>query len=192
VSIASPAICASVQQRLVRYCRHAIACTCVALAFCGTVDAAELWGTVVRVSDGDTVIVLDQQRVQHRIRLAGIDAPEKRQPYGAKAREHLAMLLQGKAVVVLWQKRDRYRRLIGRVLPAECPHPGCRRGTDAGLAQISSGLAWHYKIYAREQEPQLRRLYSLAEREAREARLGMWQQPEPTPPWQFRRARMHS
>jgi endonuclease YncB( thermonuclease family) len=148
-----------------------------------------LAGKVVGVSDGDTIVVLDAAHNEHRIRLAGIDAPEKRQAYGDSARRHLAALVHGRPVVVEWRKRDRYGRLVGRVLPAQCAYQACSADMDAGFAQIKSGLAWHYKDYAREQAPDLRRLYASAEEAARAARVGIWQQDEPTPPWQFRRRR---
>ena len=78
--------------------------------------AGTLIGKVVGVSDGDTIIVLDQQKKQHKIRLAAIDAPEGRQPYGKRSEQHLSELLYRKDVEVEWKKHDRYGRIVGKVL----------------------------------------------------------------------------
>ncbi len=83
--------------------------------------AEELSGRIVRVADGDTITVLDAARVQHRIRLAGIDAPERGQSYGARAKDHMSSLVGGHQVVVAWQKRDRYGRIVGKVMLATWP-----------------------------------------------------------------------
>src|SRR5262245_40411461 len=96
-------------------------------------SAAELHGRVVAVSDGDTITVVDAAHALHKVRLAGIDAPEKNQPYGGEARRHLATLVFGKPVVVSWHKRDRYRRLVGLValtVPGACGRPDCARVED--------------------------------------------------------------
>jgi endonuclease YncB( thermonuclease family) len=151
--------------------------------------AAELHGRVVGVSDGDTLTVVDAARALHKVRLAGIDAPEKKQPYGVEARRHLAALVFGKAVVVSWHKRDRYGRLVGRVglaVPGACGRPDCPRVEDVGLAQVESGLAWHYRQYQNEQSPEDRRRYALAEQEARAKREGLWRDAHPMPPWEYR------
>lgn len=96
--------------------------------------AAELPGTVVGVHDGDTVTVLDATRRQHKIRLSGIDAPELGQAFGRVSRQHLADQVAGRAVVIEWIKRDKYQRLVGKVL---------LNGRDINITQIEAGLAWH-------------------------------------------------
>lgn len=90
---------------------------------------------VVGVTDGDTIAVLDGSTAQHKIRLAGIDAPEKKQAYGEVSKQSLARVLFGKQVIVEWHKRHR-GRLVGTV-PVD--------GSDAGLHQLQHGLAWHSK-----------------------------------------------
>ena len=135
-------------------------------------------GRVVGIADGDTVTVLDASRSQHRIRLQGIDAPESRQAFGARSKQHLSDLVFDKEVSVEWEKRDRYGRVLGKVLVG---------GSDTCLAQVRAGMAWHYKYYENEQSPEDRRLYAEAEREARAAGRGLWADPDPTPPWDFRR-----
>ncbi len=78
--------------------------------------ADSLTGKVVKITDGDTLYVLDANSQQHKIRLAGIDAPERKQAYGLASRKHLASIVAGKQVTVEYQKRDRYGRIVGKVL----------------------------------------------------------------------------
>ena len=132
------------------------------------------------VSDGDTVTVLDTEDVQHKIRLAGIDAPEKSQPFGQRSKESLSELVFSKAVTVETGKNDRYGREVGKVLV------GC---VDANLAQVRKGFAWHYRAYAREQTVNDRRLYVDAEIVAKDARMGLWRDSDPVAPWVFRKAK---
>lgn len=154
--------------------------TWLALANLGLAWADELQGRVVKVADGDTITVLDDRRQQHVIRLGGIDAPEKSQPYGQKSKAHLSHAVFGQTVTVTFDKRDRYGRIVGKVLI---------RGEDANLRQLQAGWAWHYKQYQREQAPEDRGVYDAAERAARESRVGLWQGQGPTspePPWDYR------
>jgi endonuclease YncB( thermonuclease family) len=152
-----------------------------------TAHAAELSGTVVAVADGDTLTLLDASHQQHRIRLSGIDAPERRQAYGERSKQHLAGIVFHKPARVVWDKRDRYGRIVGQVFAAECGHAGCAHTVDAGLEQIRAGLAWHYKQYQRDQPPSERARYAALEVEARTRRDGLWKDAEPVPPWDFRR-----
>jgi endonuclease YncB( thermonuclease family) len=142
-----------------------------------TCHATTIEGRVVGVADGDTVTVLDADKVQHKIRLSGIDAPEKKQPFGNRSKESLSDLVFDKAVTVETDKRDRYQREVGKVLVD---------GVDANLEQVKRGMAWHYKAYEREQSAIDRKAYSDAEIEAKGARLGLWAGLEPMPPWDFR------
>jgi len=139
--------------------------------------ASTMTGLVVGIADGDTLTLLDAERVQHKIRLAGVDAPEKRQAFGDRSKQSLAALVFRKHVVVEWNKHDRYGRVIGRVLIGD---------EDVCLAQVRVGMAWHYKAYEREQSPADRERYAQAELEARASKRGLWRDPAPTPPWVFR------
>ena len=143
-------------------------------------QAGTLTGRVVRISDGDTLVVLDSSNAQHKIRLTGIDAPERGQAFGTKSKEHLSDSIAGKFVVVEYSKRDRYQRILGKVLLSD---------QDMNLEQIKAGLAWHYKKYQKEQAPADRELYSEAEIEAREAKRGLWYDPHPVPPWEHRKSK---
>jgi endonuclease YncB( thermonuclease family) len=152
-----------------------------------------LQGRVVRIADGDTLTVLTANQTQVKVRLAGIDAPEKAQPFGERSRQNLARLVAGKAVEVRWHKRDRYGRVVGQVWvvspDARCRGGGCPKTLDAGLAQVTVGLAWHYKQYAREQSEEDRGRYAFAEVEARARRAGLWRDPAPVAPWDWRKGR---
>lgn len=134
-------------------------------------------GRVVAVADGDTVTVLDSTNTQHKVRLAGIDAPEKKQPYGQVSKQYLASLVFDKTVTIETTKRDRYQREVGKVIV---------NGRDANLKQLESGLAWHYKKYADEQPVADRQSYAAAEVSAQQRRQGLWQDANPVPPWDFR------
>lgn len=147
------------------------------IAFATQAGAAELTGRVVSIADGDTITVLDADHAQHIVRLAGIDAPEKRQAFGNVSRQHLAGLVFQHDVIVEWKKRDRYGRLVGVVRVD---------GHDANLAQVQAGLAWHYKAYEREQSTADRQSYADAESAARNAREGLWRDLAPLAPWEFR------
>jgi endonuclease YncB( thermonuclease family) len=149
--------------------------------------AETLLGRVVGVADGDTITVLDADRQQHKIRLQGIDAPEKAQPFGERSKQNLSRMVFGKDVRVEWEKRDKYKRIVGKVWvqPESCPT--CPMTLDAGHAQITVGLAWWYRKYAGEQSPQDRSAYEFSEQEARERRVGLWADPDPVPPWEWRR-----
>lgn len=137
-------------------------------------------GRVVALSDGDTITVLDARNVQYKVRLSGIDAPERKQPFGAKSKDNLAKLVYGKDVTVEWHKVDRYKRIVGRVSV---------NGVDANLEQVRAGLAWHYKQYQVEQTARDRIAYAKAEMDARSLRRGLWVDSHPVPPWDYRRSR---
>lgn len=141
-------------------------------------SADTITGRVVNVHDGDTLTVLDESHTQHKIRLAGIDAPELGQAYGRASRDYLAKEVAGKTVSIEWNKHDKYGRTVGKVL---------LDGKDECLEQVMAGFAWHYKKYEREQTPEDRRIYSAAEQDAREAKRGLWQDREPLPPWEWRK-----
>ncbi len=123
------------------------------------------------IADGDTLTALDAAKVQHKVRLAGIDAPERGQPFGNVARDRLATLAMGKAVAVIGGKRDKYGRTLARVEI---------EGQDAGHRLVSEGLAWHYVRYSDDAR------LAAAEREARAARRGLWRDPAPVAPWEWR------
>ena len=152
----------------------------ILLFFTHTILQADtLTGRVVRVTDGDTIVILDSADVQHKIRLQGIDAPERGQAFSTKSKEHLSDSVAGMIVVVKYSKRDGYQRILGKVLLDE---------EDMNLEQVKAGLAWHYKHYQKEQTPADRVKYSDTEREARMEKRGLWHDANPVPPWDYRKA----
>ena len=154
------------------------AATTLVLCLVLQAQAETLLGKVIHVQDGDSITVLDEAHTQHKIRLSGIDAPERRQAFGNVSKESLAEQVAGQSVAVEWDKVDRYGRKVGKVLLG---------GLDSNLVQVKRGLAWHYKKYEREQSPADRQSYAVAEAEARAAKLGLWRDAAPLPPWHFRR-----
>ena len=124
---------------------------------------------------------MDSQKKQHKIRIAGIDAPEKRQAHGERLRQHLAALAFQKSATLDCYKVDRYKRQVCRVWAD-------RQGI--GVAQVRAGLAWRFKRYEREHTPEERVAYSRAENEARLSQLGLWADHEPVPPWDWRAKRI--
>lgn len=156
----------------------ALTFTALALAGAASAAASTLTGRVVGISDGDTVTVLDASKRTHKIRLLGIDSPEKKQPFGERAKQSLSDLVFDRQVSVEGGKQDRYGRSLGKIM---------LDGQDINLEQIRRGMAWHYKQYARDQSPQDRVAYAEAEAAARSKRVGLWQDANPVPPWSFRR-----
>jgi endonuclease YncB( thermonuclease family) len=148
---------------------------------------ADFIGKVVAVTDGDTIKVLDDKRLQYKVRLTGIDAPEKAQPFGNASRKHLASLVAGKEVLVETVKSDRYGRVLGKiwVKPGDCTD--CGKTLDVNHAQILAGMAWWYQDYAKDQPVADRELYKKAVGEARERKLGLWSEANAIPPWAWRR-----
>ena len=133
---------------------------------------------IVGVADGDTITVLDANRVQHKIRLQGIDAPEKDQAYGEKSKQILHALVHDKTVQVDYTKSDKYGRIVGKVM---------LNSVDVCHQQIISGMAWHYKKYQDDQTPEDRQTYRASEIMAQGSGIGLWTDSQPIPPWEHRR-----
>ena len=142
------------------------------LVACLALNAQTIQGRVVRVSDGDTITILDEGKVQHKIRLNRIDAPEKSQAFGEASRKHLANMVANKVVKVEWAKKDKYGRILGEVFVGD---------VNANLKMVQGGMAWHFKRFDNTKE------YALAENEARAKKIGLWNDPKPIPPWEFRK-----
>lgn len=141
-------------------------------------SADTLPGRVVGIADGDTLTVLDASNTQHKIRLAGIDSPEKTQPFGQVCKQSLSDLAYDRTVEIDWNKLDRYGRIIGKVLV---------NGQDVNLEQIRRGCAWHYKQYQNEQTLEDRLSYAKAEGKARVGNVGLWVEGGAVAPWEWRR-----
>lgn len=139
--------------------------------------AEELIGKVIKVSDGDTIIVLDSNNQKHKVRLKGIDAPETQQAFGDISTQSLVELVYDKEVIVLWDKRDKYARILGKVIID---------GRDANYEQLKKGLAWYYKQYEKDLSDVDKEGYSEAEEWARNYTTGLWADSKSMPPWEFR------
>ncbi len=134
-------------------------------------------GRIIRVVDGDTVVLKDEHGDNHKIRLAGIDAPESLQPFGQQAADLLRGLVLGEHVRTLSYKNDRYGRTIATIFLHD---------QDINLAIIDAGLAWHYKKYASEQPLSEELAYAHSELMARQNKLALWSDEEPIAPWDWR------
>lgn len=159
-----------------RVTRYAVIVGLLLISF--GVAADTLTGKVVKVHDGDTIHVLQADNVREKIRLSGIDTPELGQPYGKAARRYLASFIAGKQVIIEWDKKDRYGRIVGKVL---------FDGSDINLELVKAGYAWHYKKYQREQSEADQVLYSEAETIAKNEKKGLFVEPTAIPPWEWRR-----
>lgn len=135
-------------------------------------------GLVVRVADADTLTILASDSKHYKIRLQGIDAPEKKQSYGAVCRRRLSAMLLNQRVEVEAYKQDRYGRIIAKVMSGD---------RDMALELLKQGCGWHYKAYAAEQSWRDRRAYALAEKRARNDKRGLWQDDRPEAPWDYRK-----
>ena len=169
----------------------ALAAILLAIGF--TAHAAEpLTCLVVGVSDGDTITARCGEPgayEQMRVRVAGIDAPEKGQPFGARAKDAMSDLVYEKLARLECHKTDRYGRGICDVSVAPALASNGPMTLDAGLAMVSIGMAWWYREYADEQTPQAREQYEFAEQVAKVRRTGLWADRNPVAPWDWRKAR---
>lgn len=150
----------------------------VALAICFNAQAfaeqTQWSGTVVGISDGDTVKVLNEKKKPIKIRLVEIDAPEKNQAFGQQSKQSLSDICFNKQVVVSDNGQDKYKRTLGRLNCA---------GVDANAEQVKRGLAWAYRQYLTDPS-----IISL-EDTAKASKAGLWADENPTPPWDFRRSK---
>lgn len=158
-------------------CRLSIVLVLVAIRPPSTCWAYTIYGKVVGITDGDTLTLLSSKQTPCKIRLAGIDAPERSQPFGTRSRQNLSQLVFGKTVLLDCINKESYGRLICKIQKGRA---------DICLQQVRDGMAWHYKQYEKEQTPSDRLLYSEAEEDARRKRLGLWSDPNPIPPWDWR------
>ncbi|EJA1307296.1 thermonuclease family protein [Salmonella enterica] len=145
------------------------------ILFSGSLCAAEIQGKVIRVLDGDTIEVL-QSKMPVRIRLANIDAPEKKQAFGRWSTNQLKGLVAAQPVTVTYMQTDRYGRIIGRVFTTN--------GTEASRFMVQSGAAWVYDKHNSDNSlPAL-------QREAQTQKRGLWADSQPVPPWEWRHTKL--
>lgn len=131
-------------------------------------------GKVVKIKDGDTVVILDENNTQHTIRVADIDCPEKGQPFGKAAKWFVSEQIFGKTVLVKEKNKDRYGRIVGYVL---------YDGKNLSLELLKEGLSWHYKYYSDDEE------MAHLEAEARKHKKGLWADKNPINPYEWRKGK---
>lgn len=147
--------------------------TALLLLGCGMpLGAKTLKGEVVSVADGDTLTVLGKKGTCEKVRLQGIDAPERDQAFGTESGEMLSKLVKGKTVTVRYEEKDDYGRVLGTIF---------HKDKNINLEMVKRGGAWHYKHYAPDNEE-----LAKAEAKARKAKLGLWKNEAPAAPWDFR------
>ena len=132
---------------------------------------AAVVGKVVKVVDGDTLHVYSNKK-NYKIRLSGIDAPERGQAYGKRAKEHLEFLVAGKQVIAIVESKDRYGRYVASVKV---------QSKDVCAEMLTAGYAWHYKQYDNN------KYYDELQREAKKAKRGLWLDKKPQAPWKYRK-----
>lgn len=142
-----------------------------------SIQTFALYGRVVGVHDGDSFTLLDDNNVQYKIRLHGIDCPELNQPFGKAAKQFVSDLIFGKYVNVETNKKDRYGRTIGIVTLAN--------NTILNEVTLKNGYAWHYLEY--DTNP----LWSELETNAKANKLGLWLDLNPIAPWEWRKLKKH-
>lgn len=136
-----------------------------------SLSAHALTGRVVAVKDGDSIEVLSGDNTLTKVRLADIDAPEKKQAFGQAAKKFLSDLVFNKIIDVEEIGKDRYQRTLGVVFAGDL---------EVNLHMVENGFAWQYKKYSKSPA------YAVAEDSARKKGLGLWRDPEPVPPWEYR------
>ncbi len=146
----------------------------IVFIFVAQVQAANFVGKVVKVSDGDTIEVMHQGRAE-RIRLAEIDCPEKKQPFGKKAKEFTIEMAAGKIVTVEIETKDRYGQTVGEVILSD--------GRSLNRELVKAGMAWWYRTYSKDES------IGALESDARRLRIGLWQDISPSPPWEYRKGK---
>jgi|TARA_B110000971_G_C19647256_1_gene336189 endonuclease YncB( thermonuclease family) len=146
--------------------------------FFSTQVFADIEGVIYRVIDADTVIIESEEGAKYKVRLLGIDAPEIKQNYGKESTRYLSSMVLGKFLVVTGSKKDRYKRLLGKLVLG---------GNDINLNLIKNGMAWHYKRFKNSQDRKDQFLYSNAEKYAKVNKLGLWSKEAPIAPWRWRK-----
>lgn len=148
------------------------------LSLCFAISASaqkEVWGKVVKIKDGDTFVLLFDDKSQVTVRLAYIDCPEKGQAYYQKAKDYTSKMIFGSTIKCTLIKKEKYQRFLGIAYLPD--------GSQLNEMLVRQGFAWDYKAYSANTRMQL------LEQKARDEKLGLWQGEAPQPPWEFRKRR---
>lgn len=152
--------------------KYSFLVTIVLLCFSGNILAQKFQVKVVKISDGDTFTAINRDNLQLKFRIWGIDAPEKKQAFGTKSKEHLSSLIFGKTITVDVQKQDGWGRYIAYVFTPD--------NKDVGTEMIKAGMAWQFIEYDQSEK------YRAAELQARKSKKGLWSDSHRIAPWEFR------
>lgn len=139
--------------------------------------ATTIKGKVVKVADGDTITILEENGDKTRVRFYGIDAPEKKQDYGIKSLNILKKLIDKKEVEIEIKNKDQYGRIVGVVYYDKI---------NINLYMLETGNAWWYKQYSKHNIE-----FKIAEEKAKSEKIGLWKEKNPTPPWIYRKEKKH-
>ena len=157
----------------------------IILFLLSTYTWADFDAEVIRIVDGDTIQVKDDNNKKLKIRLLGIDAPELKQNFGKESSLYLNKIINGKFInVISLSNKDKpytldfYKRILGKII---------FNGKDINLEMIKKGMAWHYKKYKNSQSIEDQQSYNKAENEARKRNIGLWSYEKPVPPWSWRK-----
>jgi len=166
-----------------RVLRGLLAALVVAWASFAAAAPIEFLASVVRVTDGDTIVVEGRDDRRDKVRIVSIDAPEKGrrglrgQPYSERSRQHLVNMVDGKTLRLVSRGYDDYGRVLARVWVG---------GTDIGLAQVCAGYAWVFEAFVEQLSPAEQQTYRACQITARTEKRGLWRESQPTPPWVWR------
>jgi endonuclease YncB( thermonuclease family) len=144
----------------------------IIILFSVPINSQTLLGKVTAITDGDTFKLIDQDSTLHRVRIANIDCPERKQPFSAKAKQFTSDAIFGKIIKVEVLKKDRYGRLIGIVFYND--------SLTLNHELVRNGFAWHYIKYSKDS------ILQSIEDQARIKKLGLWQEPNAIAPWEWR------
>lgn len=137
-----------------------------------TQDRKYVTGKVTRIADGDTFTMIFENGFEVRVRLLGIDSPERRQAFSNKAKQTLSDLIYNKEVKVYYESKDRYGRVLGDIYINDL---------NVNHEMVRRGMAWHFIRYSDDEK------LAALEKEARKNKIGLWADPNPVAPWDFRR-----
>ena len=143
------------------------------LVLAALLPAKNIIGKVTEIIDGDTIVVTARGKINCTVRLFGVMTPEPAQAFGPEAKRETGILCLGKVVRVEVVKKDSNGRFIGKVYTED--------GTYVNEQLIATGCAWYYKKHGDEKR------FPLLEETARDAKLGLWSNPSPVPPWKFKK-----